>query len=200
MIASTGILLMAAGLSRRYRQQSGQHKLQTRPVDDNPYPLLERNLRLATAVAGRQVNVVLRPEEHQMIALARRYGCTVTLLASPGLGSSIAAGVAKCPGWTGWLVMLADMPWLQQHTLRQVRQMLEHADTVRPRWQQQPGHPVGFGHALRQSLLTLSGDEGASSVLARCPPLWVEVDDPGCVWDIDVPADWQKERENHAFT
>ncbi|ROR07894.1 NTP transferase domain-containing protein [Erwinia sp. JUb26] len=194
MIASTGILLMAAGLSRRYRLQSGQHKLQANPADGNPLPLLERNLQLATAVAGRQVNVVLRPEEQEMIALARRYDCAVTLLASPGLGSSIAAGVANRPWWTGWLVMLADMPWLQQHTVMRVFQALQFADTVRPVWRQQPGHPVGFSRVLRQSLLALKGDEGANGILDRCPPLQIEVNDPGCVWDIDVPADWQREQ------
>ena len=105
MIASTGILLMAAGLSSRYRQLSGQHKLQTTPADGTPLSLLERNLHLATTVAGGQVNVVLRPEDRELIALARRYHCAVTLLASRGLGSSIAAGVANRPWWTGWLVI-----------------------------------------------------------------------------------------------
>nr|WP_314420864.1 nucleotidyltransferase family protein [uncultured Erwinia sp.] len=194
MIASTGILLMAAGLSRRYRQQSGQHKLQTAPADNNPFPLLERNLQLATAVAGQQVNVVLRPEDREMIALARRYQCAVTLLASPGLGSSIAAGVANRPWWTGWLVMLADMPWLQQKTVMRVFQGLRFADTVRPVWHQQPGHPVAFSRMLRQSLLALSGDAGANSILDRYPPLLIEVNDPGCVRDIDEPMDWLRER------
>lgn len=194
MIARAGILLMAAGLSSRYRQQSGQHKLQAPPADDNPLSLLERNLQLATGVAGRQVNVVLRPEEREMIALVRRYHCAFTLLASPGLGCSIAAGVANRPWWTGWLVMLADMPWLQQNTVMRVFQALQFADTVRPMWQQQPGHPVGFSRVLRPSLLALRGDDGANGILVHCPPLQIEVNDPGCVWDIDVPADWQREQ------
>lgn len=194
MIASTGILLMAAGLSSRYRQLSGQHKLQTTPADGNPLSLLERNLHLATTVAGGQVNVVLRPEDRELIALARRYHCAVTLLASRGLGSSIAAGVANRPWWTGWLVMLADMPWLQQNTVMRVFQALQFADTVRPMWQNQPGHPVGFDRTLRHSLLALKGDEGAHTILARHPPLLIDVSDPGCVWDVDVPTDWQREQ------
>lgn len=194
MIASTGILLMAAGLSSRYRLLSDQHKLQTAPADGNPLSLLERNLYLATAVAGRQVNVVLRPEDRDMIALARRYHCAVTLLASRGLGCSIAAGVANRPWWTGWLVMLADMPWLQQNTVMRVFQALQFADTVRPMWQSQPGHPVGFDRTLRHSLLALKGDQGAHTILVRHPPLLIDVSDPGCVWDVDVPADWQREQ------
>jgi len=193
MIPGAGILLMAAGLSRRYRQQSGQHKLTAIPPDGNPSSLLERNLALATAIAGSEVNVVLRPEDRPLIALAHRYRCTVTLLESDGLGSSIAAGVATRPNWSAWVVMLADMPDLQQNTVRRVFQALRYAETVRPVWQQRPGHPVGFGRTLRDPLLALSGEDGARSLLLRWPPLQISVNDPGCVRDIDVPSDWQKE-------
>lgn len=192
MIGNAGILLMAAGLSHRYRQQCGQHKLQAPPADDGPFSLLERNLLLATSVAGRRVNVVLRPEEHEMIALAQRYHCTVTELASNGLGCSIAAGVANQPEWSGWLVMLADMPWLQQNTVFQVFKALRIANTARPVWQGRPGHPVGFARSLRQSLLALEGDNGAKRLLQHFPPLTIAVNDPGCVYDIDVPTDWRK--------
>ena len=52
MIASTGILLMAAGLSSRYRYLSGQHNLQTPSADGNPFLFWNGNLLLGPTLLG----------------------------------------------------------------------------------------------------------------------------------------------------
>lgn len=185
-----GVLVMAAGYSRRYREQNGQHKLLVRHQVCGNLSLLAHTLRLATAACGKQVNVVLRPEDHALIETARGYHCGITLLESDSLGDSIAAGVAAQPGRSGWLVMLADMPWLQLSTVKRVRQALAFADIVRPQWKLQVGHPVGFSANVREALLNLQGQEGARSILSGAPPLLLQVDDPGCVRDVDLPGDW----------
>ncbi|MBK4726514.1 nucleotidyltransferase family protein [Pantoea agglomerans] len=185
-----GILVMAAGYSRRYREQDGRHKLLVRHQVCGNLSLLAHTLQIATAACGKRVNVVLRPEDHALIETARRYHCGITLLESPSLGDSIAAGVAAQPYWSGWLVMLADMPWLQLNTVKRVRQALAFADIVRPQWKLQVGHPVGFSANVRETLLGLQGQEGARSILSGAPPLLLQVDDPGCVRDVDVPGDW----------
>lgn len=187
-----GVLVMAAGHSRRYREQDGLHKLLVRhPVCGN-LPLLAYTLEMAAAACGKRVNVILRPEDHALIETARGYHCGITLLESDSLGDSIAAGVAAQPGWSGWLVMLADMPWLQLSTVKRIRQALAFADIVRPQWRLQVGHPVGFSAGVREALLNLQGQQGARSILSGAPPLLLEVDDPGCVRDVDVPADWAR--------
>ncbi|MFK8258032.1 NTP transferase domain-containing protein [Erwinia sp. AnSW2-5] len=185
-----GALVMAAGYSRRYRDQNGQHKLLVRHQVCGNLSLLAHTLRLTTAACGKRVNVVLRPEDHALIETARHYHCGITLVESHSLGDSIAAGVATQPDWSGWLVMLADMPWLQLSTVRRVRQAMAVADTVRPQWKQQPGHPVGFSANVREALLNLHGKAGARSVLSGAPPLLLQVDDPGCIRDVDIPGDW----------
>ncbi|WP_455813514.1 nucleotidyltransferase family protein [Pseudomonas graminis] len=185
-----GVLVMAAGYSRRYREQNGQHKLLVRHQVCGNLSLLAHTLQLATAACGKRVNVVLRPEDHALIEMTQRYRCAITLLDSHCLGDSIAAGVAAQPYWSGWLVMLADLPWLQLSTVRRVRQAMDFADIVRPQWKQQPGHPVGFSAHVRDALLDLQGKEGARSILSNAPPLLLQVDDPGCVRDVDTPEDW----------
>jgi molybdenum cofactor cytidylyltransferase len=187
---NVGVLVMAAGSSSRYRERDGQHKLLVRhPVCGN-LPLLANTLQLATAACNKRVNVILRPEDLPLIEMAHRYRCGVTLLQSRCLGDSIAAGVAAQPDWAGWLVMLADMPWLQLSTVRRVCQALNFADIVRPLWQQRPGHPVGFSADVREALLDLKGKPGARCILEGAPPLLLQVNDPGCVRDVDVPDDW----------
>jgi molybdenum cofactor cytidylyltransferase len=49
------------------------------------------------------------------------------------------------------------------------------------------GHPVGFGRAFGAGLLALSGDRGARPLFAQGRVVEVAVDDPGVLWDIDVP-------------
>lgn len=185
-----GALVMAAGYSRRYREQNGQHKLQVRHQVCGNLSLLAHTLQLATAACGKRVNVVLRPEDHVLIETARHYRCDITLLKSHALGDSIAAGVAAQPNWSGWLVMLADMPWLTLSTVKRVSQAMTFADIVRPQWKQQPGHPVGFSASVREALLGLKGQQGASAILNDAAPLLLQVDDRGCIRDVDVPGDW----------
>lgn len=185
-----GILVMAAGRSSRYIEQSGQHKLLICHPACHNLLLLTYSLQLAIAACGKRVNVVARPEDRQIIELAQRYRCATTLIESDGLGSSIAAGVAAQPQWSGWLVMLADLPWLQLSTIKQVYAGLQLADVVRPLWQGRRGHPVGFNASLREQLLALKGEDGGRHVISPAPPLLLDVDDPGCVRDIDMPSDW----------
>jgi molybdenum cofactor cytidylyltransferase len=53
------------------------------------------------------------------------------------------------------------------------------------------GHPVGFSAAHRDALMTLSGDEGARSLVAHggVELVRIDVDDPGVLRDVDAPGD-----------
>lgn len=56
------------------------------------------------------------------------------------------------------------------------------------------GHPVGFASRWRDALSALTGDAGARSLLqAHADPLArIEVVDPGCLFDVDTPADLER--------
>ena len=49
------------------------------------------------------------------------------------------------------------------------------------------GHPVGFGRSFGPALMALSGDRGAKVLFAQARVVEVVVDDPGVLWDVDVP-------------
>jgi molybdenum cofactor cytidylyltransferase len=53
------------------------------------------------------------------------------------------------------------------------------------------GHPVGFAAGWRDSLLALSGDQGARGLLTAHPEVFVPVPtlDAGALRDVDVVAD-----------
>lgn len=122
--------------------------------------------------------------ERARIVVARR--------ADEGMGVSLAEGVAAAPDASGYVVALADMPWIETSTISRVVQALaQGAAIVAPVYRGERGHPVGFASRYRAELLALRGDEGARAILAahRSALTLIEVEDPGVVQDIDRPGD-----------
>jgi molybdenum cofactor cytidylyltransferase len=107
-------------------------------------------------------------------------------LAQPGMGDSIACGVAATAGAGGWLILPADLPLVQPATLLAVAQALRNHPVVVPFYQGEKGHPVGFDASCGTALQALCGDEGARSVVAQRGAWRLEVPDPGCVLDVDT--------------
>lgn len=112
--------------------------------------------------------------------------------ATPGMGVSIACGVAASTEAAGWLVALGDMPLIPSSQHRLVADALRAgADIVAPVCQGRRGHPVGFAARFGDELRALEGDEGARAVLARHRGALLElaVDDDAGWQDIDTLSD-----------
>jgi molybdenum cofactor cytidylyltransferase len=189
-------LLLAAGIGRRYDPTGARLKL-LQPAGSGPHagaPLAVaalRNLRAAIV----DVIAVVRPadsgSQHELHAQLAMEGAELVLCpdADAGIGRSLACGVRARPDAAGWLIALADMPEIRPSTIGAVRDAIAAgADAAAPAYAGQRGHPVAFGPACRAELLALTGDRGARGVLAAHPPRLIDVDDPGCLLDIDVPT------------
>lgn len=107
----------------------------------------------------------------------------------PGMGDSIAAAVRATAGAEGWLILPADLPLVRPATLRRIATAPQGQIVVRPLYQGRQGHPVRFDRACGEALLALAGEAGAAAVVRRHRLWTLEVDDPGCVMDIDTPED-----------
>ncbi|BAO35561.1 TPA: nucleotidyltransferase family protein [Serratia marcescens] len=187
---TTGIVITAAGRGERFIQAGGQgNKLNAGFADaaGERRSLFEHTLRQALA-SGLPVQVVTRPDNLPVLAACAANQVQVTLLASAGLGDSIAAGVAATPHWQGWLIHLADMPFVGADVFRQVADALRQHAIVRPCYAQQPGHPVGFSALLRKPLCQLRGDNGARELLQGAAVHLLPLEQPGVVQDIDLPS------------
>ncbi|MGP2695325.1 nucleotidyltransferase family protein [Serratia nevei] len=187
---NTGIVITAAGRGERFIQAGGQgNKLNAGFTDaaGERRSLFEHTLRQALA-SGLPVQVVTRPDNLPVLAACAANQVPVTLLASSGLGDSIAAGVAATPHWQGWLIHLADMPFVGAEVFRQVADALRQHEIVRPCYAQQPGHPVGFSALLRKPLCQLRGDNGARELLQGAAVHLLPLEHPGVVQDIDLPS------------
>lgn len=180
-------ILLAAGASRRF----GSHKLFA-PLADGA-PLAMASARCLVGVLAESIAVV-RPEDVKLAALLKGQGLSIVecAQAEQGMGYSLAAGIAATRTADAWLIMLADMPYIQESTIRRLAKLLDSGvDLIAPFYQGQRGHPVGFAAKFGPELLALHGDAGAREILSRHAALLksLDVDDPGILADVDTPAD-----------
>ncbi|HBV92293.1 MAG TPA: nucleotidyltransferase family protein [Pantoea sp.] len=182
------LIVLAAGLSQRFRQQGGEHKLL---ADLEGKPVLQRTLDQAAA-SGLDLFVVTRPDALAIQAICTR--ATVVLCDSGGLGESIAAGVNASRDYDGWLIALGDMPFVTPESYRAISAALVDSPIVRPVIEGKPGHPVGFQNHFYPMLSTLQGDAGPQAIV-RSQAVRVPLHDRGCLCDIDFPADLQLMKE-----
>jgi molybdenum cofactor cytidylyltransferase len=179
-------ILLAAGSSRRFGADKRLH-----PLHDGTQMALASARHLA-AVCARTI-VVIRPDDTALASLLATEGLETVVCAeaAQGMGHSLACGVAATADAAGWLVALADMPYIPPASYHVVLQsMRDGAALARPIHDGSPGHPVAFGAAHLDKLLALTGDQGGKAILEANPAAVVlcSVDDPGVLKDVDVPV------------
>ena len=180
-------ILLAAGSATRFGSDKLLHPL-PRGV---PIALqAARNLKKEI----ERVVAVLRPGATELQRLFSEEGLETVVCerADEGMGTSLACAVRAAGETDGYLVALADMPFIRPATIRAVaEQLAAGAPIVAPAWRGERGHPVGFAARFRDDLERLAGDAGARELLqAQTAALeLIECQDPGVVRDVDTPAD-----------
>jgi molybdenum cofactor cytidylyltransferase len=187
MAANICGILLAAGASKRFGSDKLLHPLTAgTPVAAAALA----NLRAAVA----HVVAVVRPGASTLENLLSDAGATVILCtnADDGMGASLATAVGASGDVSGWVIALADMPYIRPETIDKIAASLSAgAAIVAPVYRGERGHPVGVSARFRPQLEALRGDEGARALLKENPGLvkLIDVDDPGVCRDIDTPAD-----------
>lgn len=184
-------VLLAAGLGSRYRAQAGadRDKLLASCTgrDGSRRPVLEHAVRALRGSVERLL-LVTRPDNADVLALARRLEVETLTLASTGMGDSLAAAVRHSADSAGWLVALGDMPFVLPTSIAAVAQALDDDAMVVPTFRGTRGHPVGFGRRHGPALAALGGERGAKPLLNSNPVRELPLDDPGVLWDVDTPT------------
>jgi molybdenum cofactor cytidylyltransferase len=180
-------ILLAAGSATRF----GAPKL-LQPLADGT-PMAVQAARRLRAILPESL-AVLRPGDTALRRLLAAEGLELVVCphAADGMGASLACGVAASAEADGWLVALADMPFVAPSSVAAVAAALRAgAALAAPRYRGRRGHPVGLAAGYRAELLALGGDRGARELLARDAPRLALIDcnDPGVLADIDTPAD-----------
>ena len=182
-------ILLAAGNGSRFDPLGVRNKL-LQPLPDGCAVAVTSAASLLAVMP--HVLAVVRPNAYQLGAELQAIGCEVStcIHAADGMGASLAHAVQQSTDAAGWIVALADMPYLKPATVSALLDALRMgADIAAPMHDGRRGNPVAFGRAHLPELLRLSGDVGARRLLQDYPVQLVEVDDPGIHLDIDRPED-----------
>ena len=165
------VIVLAAGQGLRFMASGATHDKLLAPLCGQP---VRAHVLAAVHASGLPCHVVERVDTAH--------------LCNPGMGDSIACGVAATPDAQGWLILPADLPLIQPSTLLAVAEALQQqtASVVVPRYAGQQGHPVGFARSCCEALLQLTGDQGARSVVAQHRVCHLDLVDEGCVLDVDT--------------
>ena len=179
-------ILLAAGSSLRF----GGFKL-LHPIDGVPM-VLKSAISMRSALGA--VLVAVRPGSPCVPTLLEQGFDVIECPRAPeGMGGTLADVMARVPHHTGgYLVALADMPFIAPESIRVVARALQDgAILAAPAYRGARGHPVGLAASYRNELLALQGDAGARALIKRDAALMtlVAVDDAGVLRDIDTPAD-----------
>lgn len=185
-------ILLAAGFSLRF---GSTDKLLQRLPDGRPIALASaENLIKSIPVSIS----VLRPENKALAELMLNAGLKIVFCSENDeeMADSLATGIRFSANFeaanNGFVIALADMPYIQTETIIAVaNKVADGASIVIPVYQNQRGHPVGFSAKFRFELEKLHGDEGARSIIKQYADELelLSTLDEGILVDIDTPND-----------
>lgn len=183
-------VVLAAGAGQRF----GGAK-QLAPLDGRP--LLEHALAAAARSRLATRYVVLGAGAERILASVDVHGHEVVLCPEweEGLAASLRAGVsaAQAGGASAVLITLGDQPRVSTAAIERILSARGGpggaSKAVRASYADKPGHPTLLEDALFETVLALTGDEGARGAFDPSFTLLVPCDDVADPTDVDVSAD-----------
>ena len=181
-------LVLAAGSSKRF---GGRKLIAKLPGGET---VLRRTLnRIKLALPN--VTVISSIELYSSISLSDSLS-EIEIFADShkGMGASLSHGIKLSQKSNACLVCLADMPFIQTSTYREIASKLTKNNIVVPVYKGKQGNPVGFGERFFRELASLSGDKGGRTLIDKYSDStsYINVDDPTILYDIDTPEDLEK--------
>ena len=184
---SVGVLLLAAGRSRRFGQdkrlallQDGKTVIQT-TIDQ----IKKSGLPLKVCVSGDDfpVSQEIQCAEAEIIFCSRSHR---------GMGATLSEGIEAAGHWKGTIIALADMPWVAPSTYRILSRTVSSDWICIPEFRGSRGNPVALGSSFYPELRVLNDDIGARRVLKNLENEHLKVipvDDAGVLRDVDTKQD-----------
>ena len=179
-------ILLAAGSATRFGSDKLSHRL------PHGVSIAAQAARHLHSVVPEVFAVVKPGADALAAALSEHCAIVVCDNAAEGMGASLACGVRAAGKAEGYVVALADMPFVRGTSIAAVRDALAAGAAIAaPYFRARRGHPVGLSGAFYDELLAAKGDHGARQLLADNERRLVKipVGDPGVVRDIDTPDD-----------
>jgi molybdenum cofactor cytidylyltransferase len=183
-----GVVILAAGASRRLGRPKQLLELEGRPI-------LQHVIAAAASASPAQIVLVLGHLASEIAAAVDLPGgaaVTVNPDYATGQASSLRAGIAALRDDVDRaVIVLGDQPRITGGAIRRVAAAA--GPIARATYRGQPGHPVAFDRKLWPQLAETDGDRGARELLsrnaARITPVELGGDPPA---DVDTDEDYRR--------
>jgi molybdenum cofactor cytidylyltransferase len=185
-------IVLAAGRSSRM----GMRNKLLEPIDGEP---MVRRVAATARASGAEPVVVVTGHEAEAVVAALR-GLDLTAIPNPdyadGLSTSLRAGLNALPAIVdGALILLADMPEVEEGTLRALIVAFNGPTAICvPVRHGRRGNPVLWGSSYFAEMRCLTGDRGAKPLMGQHEAHIVEVEvaTEGIFNDVDEPDDFAR--------
>lgn len=187
-------LILAAGISRRM----GQPKALLRYRGET---FLDRMIGMLSTCCDEVIVVAGHRGEELRASLDHDWAARFVTNPDPSRGqlSSLQTGLAAT-GADAVIFTPVDYPAVLPSTVATLAEALGGgAPLVIPSYRGRHGHPVGIARALAVEILELAGGCSARDAIQRHNALYLDVDDPGILLDVDTPADYRDLTGRHRF-
>lgn len=184
-------ILLAAGFGRRFQTAATTEQDKLLAILPNQQSILFQSASRLIEVMPNSI-AVIQPHQIARKTILQNLGFNVveSLRAKEGMGYAIADAVQASCNADGWLIALADMPWVTAELLQQLcAGVTDRKTIIAPRFNGKRGQPVAFGAAWVNALSGLKGDVGAREILHTATINWVDWSDNSIHQDVDVTSD-----------
>jgi molybdenum cofactor cytidylyltransferase len=181
-------ILLAAGESRRMGYPKPLLKIGSQTFLEHTCEAMLTAVTRVVIVVGAFADRVRHavPDDPRIIVVENRNYAAGQLSSLQAALSAVSAEASAI------MVHLTDHPTVGTTTFRAVVSEYERSprQIIIARYHGRRGHPVLFGRALFDELRTAPPDQGARAVVQANPDrlVYLDVDDPGVVLDLDTPA------------
>ncbi len=190
-------IVLAAGQSSRFGSDKLLHPVTVR---SESRPLILQALSPWLEVFA-EINVVVRKDNTALLRLladcdeSSQLRLIPAAAAHQGMSQSLIAGIRANSDADGWLIGLADMPYLKRGVIADCLAAMNAGSAITlPEFEGRRGHPVGFDYRFLPQLLALTGDSGAREIIhsSQTYVCSISAGDEGIFRDIDMKDDIQQ--------
>ena len=183
VVKAVAVLLLAAGASTRFGSSKQLAKVGGKT-------LLQHSIDTANEAIPGEVYVVLGANAERIAAEVSAAKLIVNHRWQEGIGQSLAVGVEHLQHqYQAVLVLLADQARVQARHLKAMLKAFDDERIVCAYYRGARGVPAIFPNRYFDSLVQLSGDQGAKGILQKAEDSLVEMDLPEAAFDIDTVED-----------
>ena len=184
---SIGVLLLAAGRSRRFGQDKRLALL------SNGKTIIQTTID-QIKISGLPFKICVASDD---LLVSEKFQCAGAEIifcsrSHRGIGATLSEGIEAATHWQATVIALADMPWVASSTYLTLSRAASSDSICVPEFRGSRGNPVALGSSFYPELLALDTDIGARRVLEK----WqnkhlrlIPVNDAGVLRDVDTPQD-----------